>query len=182
MYLDLLACGMDKTLAHEFYSQIRCLSRANIVAQPHLKSWQVCFSYDYSTIIGNLLANYILRDMTLISRQTLNSTDNFQQTNRFFSFASAKRNRHLSSGLLRIFRGHGRFPKYIPKVTAKEKACCEKCTHSGYFVNVDKRTCLKDPFGKHCCHKACEALRRLKIGASSSMSFCCIRCRPLPCA
>lgn len=185
MYMDLISVGMDIDLATQFYEEVRCLSRANIFPVPELKAWEVCFSYDYSELVGNLLANYILRDMALDSKTAVNTTARLSETGRFFSFGRAQRARHARSSARRLFNLFGdgsRFRIYSAAVDRKERSCCESCTNKSYFVNVEKGQCIKDPFGTHCCHKACKSLGRLKIGASSSTAYCCKRCRPLPCA
>lgn len=181
MYLDLIAVGMDSGLAMRFYEEIRCLSRANVFPVPQQDAWEVCFSYDYSEMIGNLLSQYVLKDSSLL-KTSLSSTQRLQlnTTRRFFSLSSA--NSRRNSFLLAVLGDGSNFRLYASqKQQMLEKSCCEECTSRSYFVNVAKNECLKNPFGKHCCHLACKSLGRLKVGASSSTSYCCNRCRPLAC-
>lgn len=184
MYMDLISVGMDINLAKQFYEEIRCLSRANIFPVPQLRAWEVCFSYDYSELVGNLLANYILRDMAIVDshRSSVNVTRIIEPTaERFLSFGRVNE-RNRGKFLLYLFSDASSFRAYMAAEEKMEKSCCRSCPSSSYFVNVGKSQCLRNPFGKHCCHKACKSLARLKIGASSSSSYCCSRCRPLQCS
>lgn len=184
MYLDLIAVGMDVNLATQFYEEIRCLSRANIFPIPQLRAWEVCFSYDYSELVGNLLANYVLRDMAVVNsnKKSVNVSRNAEpMAQRFLSFGVVN-SRNRASFLLTLFGDASFFRAYKAAEEKREKSCCPSCPSSSYFVNVEKSQCLRNPFGKHCCHNACKSLARLKIGASSSTSYCCNRCRPLQCS
>lgn len=183
MYLDLIAVGMDSKLATEFYEEIRCLSRANVFPVPELKGWEVCFSYDYSELVGNLLGQYVLKDMALLNKNTVKPIQRqLNTTGKFFSLSSVSSSGQ-GSFLLSMFGDGSMYRLYASaKQQLLEKSCCERCTSSSYFVNVEKNACLEAPFGKHCCHLACKSLGRLKVGASSSTSYCCKKCRPLRCS
>lgn len=171
MYMDLLAVGMDETLARKFYREIRCLSRKHVRSVPHLRAWEVCFKYDYSELVGNLLGRYVKEDLELTESE--NSLATTTRVSRYsWSRSSYLRNLFRDSSAYRIYQG--------PQFKA-ETSCCVSCIHSNYFINLESGQCKRDPFGKHCCHTACKSLGRLKIGASSSTSFCCKRCRPMPC-
>lgn len=172
MYLDLLSTGMNEALATQFYEEIRCMSRANIFPVPELKAWEVCFSKDYSEAIGTLLAKYVHRDtVQALDEDTMNTTSRFV----FGRARKFNRGPYLRS----LFGDARRFRRYSGK---KQGTCCKRCRHRNYFVNIEHGQCLRNPFGKHCCHKACKSLGRLKIGASSSVSFCCRNCNPRTCA
>lgn len=202
MYIDLLAVGMKQTLAEEFYKQIRCLSRANIVPVPHYQAWQVCFTADYSQHIGTLLSNYVNQDFKLNPpvENTDTDTDSMSSTTRRsgilsrqvynnFGYSSAPvTDANRGSFLLFAFNDNHRFRIYRSADSSQARydervqtSCCESCTESTYFVNIEKNQCVQNPFGKHCCHNACKSLGRLRVGASTSVSYCCQRCNPLPC-
>lgn len=170
MYLDLISSGMNQVLATQFYEQMRCLSRSNIYPAPELKAWEVCFSFDFSAVVGNLLAKYVHRDVDPETKQ-----ETLPNTSRFIFGRSRRRATFLRS----LFGNSRTFRRYA---VVLEDACCRRCSHSRYFVNIEKGECLRDPFGLHCCHVACKALGRLKVGASRAISFCCRNCRPQRCA
>lgn len=195
MYIDLLAVGMKQTLAEQFYKQIRCLSRANIVPVPHHLAWQVCFTLDYSQHIGTLLSNYVNQDFKLNppveDTDSDESDDTASHSSRFMTHnfdSSSVTDRNRGSFLLMAFNQDQQFRIYRSSDTSQalyyertQTSCCESCPDINYFVNIEKNQCLLNPFGKHCCHKACKSLGRLRVGASSSVSYCCLRCNPLPC-
>lgn len=181
MYLDLISAGMKKELAQLFYEEVRCLSRANINPSPQQNAWEVCFSYDYSELVGNLLAGYVLKDSELFEPLIDPSTRTaVNSTSRFFSASAAVNQKR--SFLMTLFGDGQDFRLFGSKrEQLMQKSCCQTCTSGRYFVNVQRNECLRNPFGKHCCHVACKSLGRLKVGVSSSVSYCCPRCRPQPC-
>lgn len=171
MYIELVAVGMERGLAQQFYEEIRCLSRANIRPMSFAGAWQVCFSYDYSEVVGSLLGSYINKD------KALKHVVRIPQTSRFLFGRIHDRNR--GAYLIQLF---ARGQQNSRKVNIhKQTSCCPKCAKSTHFVYVGRNQCLRNPFGKHCCHKACKSLSRLKIGVSSSISYCCKRCGPDVC-
>lgn len=199
MYLDLLAVGMKRALAEQFYRQIRCLSRANLRVEEgdgdgnnnNIVAWQVCFEYDYSEMVGTLLSYYINEDFKL-NPPVKNDDDNVDNSalinpaTRFVQVDENNRGRYLLS----VFSQASSFRIYSPLAFStasgaieqrKQTSCCEECTDDNYFVNIERDQCLKAPFDNHCCHKACKALGRLKVGVHSSISYCCAKCSPLPC-
>lgn len=181
MYLDLIASGMNDDLAKGFYEEVRCLSRANINPAPQQNIWEVCFSYDYSEMVGDLLSQYINKDFNLL-QSSLDTSERtgVNSTTRFFSASSAAGRR--PTYFMSMFGDGRNFRMYSSREEQlMEKSCCETCASTRYFVNVQKNECLKNPFGKHCCHVACKSLGRLKVGVSSSIAYCCPRCRPQAC-
>lgn len=179
MYIDLIAVGMKRTLAESFYKEIRCLSRAHTSSVPNKHAWQVCFDQDYSEIVGALLAKYVSQDFKLsgVTGSDLTVSSRFLWGN----FGRVNNN-NRGSFIMHAFRSGASFRMYHTATETKvQTSCCKRCTKSHYFVNVERSQCLKNPFGRHCCHKACKSLGHLKIGMSSSVSYCCKRCVPLRC-
>lgn len=222
MYMDLLAVGMKRSLAQQFYRQIRCLSRQNTVTDPKTLTWSVCFNYDFSKHVGTLLAHYIKQDFKLKSpvaeqlkkekrNQLLEGTstlrnsiltsevENEPKTSSKYLFMSNdvspnEDNRGLY--LLLAFANANTFrlfSSYSSSQTSPEAllhnfqqqeqtSCCGGCPdEENYFVNIEQDQCALNPFGRHCCHKACKSLARLRVGVSSSISYCCSNSNPTPC-
>lgn len=166
MFIDLMATGMEETLAKNFYKEIRCLSRAHIREIPEFKAWEVCFHYDYSAVIGGLLSKYVKEDDTL-----LQDKDTLKTSSRW----------GMHSFLFNMFSDGQYFRVFGIRNQQKETSCCVACPRTSHFVNLEAGDCESNPFGRHCCHKACKSLGRLKVGASSGTSFCCKRCLPMSC-
>lgn len=213
MYLDLVAVGLKQTLARDFYLQVRCLSRRNTVVKQD-GTWEVCFSYDFSEHVGNLLANYILQDMQLnppvsTSSQSslpgstitrfLKNDGNLLTNMSAMAFAQYSLRRSQASRSLHLMlamESSDKFHLYMPVAQAtstrsiqyslvqkKQTSCCAICQDSkNYYPNIEHNQCVMNPFGRHCCHKACKALGRLRVGVASSTSVCCSRSNPTRCA
>lgn len=165
MYLDLRKSGLREKLAISFYEEIRCLSRANIKVVDG--GWSVCFSYDFSEVVGNLLAEYVLQDAAL-------------QKGSDVLVNSARLLTHGGYYLQSLYGSRAMY--YIYPNMILSTSCCRRCTNSNYFVNVEEGECLRNPFGTHCCHSACKSLGRLRVGVSSSTRYCCSQCWPMRCA
>lgn len=174
MYIDLIAVGMQKTLAKKFYEEIRCLSRSNIRPILSLNAWEVCFFYDFSEVVGKLLGKYVAEDESLLSTVRLPSTMSAK-------FLYGQTTPQGGSFLLNLFRDASHFRIYEPAEQKIQTSCCVSCIQDNYFLNIARDVCISDPFGKHCCHKACKSLGRLKIGASSSTNYCCEKITPMTC-
>lgn len=210
MYMDLLAVGMKKSLARQFYKQIRCLSRSNTVMNPDKLTWDVCFKYDYSKHVGVLLSHYIKQDAILKSpvenelknekiKKSVrfnNNNNNIKQLLTMRPLKSSARNLYVSDTvvptdynrglyLLLAFAKSNAFRLFTSNnllhFLTEQTSCCDECVDDNYFVNIEQDQCLLNPFGKHCCHKACKSLARLRVGASSSISFCCEKSSPSVC-
>lgn len=181
MYIDLLSVGVNEGSARQFYSEIKCLSRANARWMDHIPAIEVCFYYDYSQYVGTLLARYIAQDLDLgsplVSEKKLNESLPHQSRLLFGRVTDTNR----GSFLLNLFR-HVDNVRTFPKDRKKlMTSCCTGCHNRNYFVYLEEGVCMKDPFGKNCCHKGCMSLRHLKIGVGSSMRYCCRRCQPQIC-
>lgn len=211
MYLDLIAVGFKQTLARDFYLQIRCLSRRNTVVKQD-GTWEVCFSYDFSEHVGNLLANYILQDIQLnppVATSSLPGSSRFLEKNDgnlfLTNMSSAKAfvqyslRRSMAARSLHVvmsMESSANVHLYMPVAQAtnarsiqyslvqkKQTSCCTSCADNrNYYPNIEYNQCVLNPFGLHCCHKACKSLGRLRVGVASSTSVCCSRSNPTRCA
>lgn len=183
MYIDLIVTGMDETLAKKFYGEIRCLSRENIQRLTHLNAWQVCFSYDYSELIGNLLAKYINEDIELTNPTLFLPTSSRTPSSlpAFSKFLYGYKRSYSSSFLLNVFHKSNTFHHYRSSRLRSQTSCCKACAQVNYFVNLGANECRYNPLGRHCCHLACKSLSHLKIGAASSINYCCSRSAPKTC-
>lgn len=192
MYMDLIAVGMEQSLAQQFYRQVRCLSRKNVVADARTMTWNVCFSYDFSEHVGTLLAHYIKQDFKLHppvktpmpSSEPGNTLRMINSSNHFlFPYATvAPDNRGLfllfAFGDAEAFRVFSSVESYEQQ---RQTSCCVSCSDDNYFVNIEQDQCVLNPFGAYCCHKACKSLDRLRVGVSTSVGYCCKECNPKPC-
>lgn len=192
MYIDLIAVGMERSLAQEFYRQVRCLSRRNVVIDAKSMSWNVCFSYDFSEHVGTLLAHYIKQDFNLRppvitptpSPGSGNTLRMINTSKRFlFPYATVgPDNRGLF--LLLAFGDANTFRLFSSATSYEQQqqtSCCVSCADDNYFANIEQDQCVLNPFGAHCCHKACKSLGRLRVGVSTSVTYCCEKCNPMPC-
>lgn len=169
MLLDLLAEDVPKHIATAFYSEIRCLSRSNLVFDIRTGTWVVCFMNDYSQAVGELLAKYV--DATIVSAITREVSEDIMSTSA-----------HLMS--------HSTFFQDLLKQLnlgqsvrrgSIEDSCCRACFSSRYFAHLSHGVCGTNPFGRNCCHNICKSLSRLRIGMSHSVGFCCPRLYPQYC-
>lgn len=195
MYIDLVSIGMMRSLAEEFYRQVRCLSRANVRINPDTKEWQVCFSFDFSKHVGTLLANYIQQDMKLnppVKTVTPTPVVISRAVNKLSSGSSltneSVRQTNSVMNLLLLFQFAGSFRLYRDSNTVEARfdelertSCCKYCANPDYFVNLEYMSCISDPFGKHCCHTACKSLRHLRVGVATSIYYCCLNSNPQRC-
>lgn len=209
MYMDLLAVGMKRSLARQFYRQVRCLSRRNTVMNPDKKTWDVCFTYDYSKHVGILLSHYIKQDAILkspvkselqnekLKKQASSRTFSIKQLLRMSDTTRSEKNLYVSNGVIPTDHNRGLFlllafaksnafrlftSENLLAFLKEQTSCCDECVDDeNYFANIEQDQCLLNPFGKHCCHKACKSLARLRVGASSSISYCCENSNPSLC-
>lgn len=195
MYIDLISVGMTRSLAEEFYRQIRCLTRTNVRVIPETKEWEVCFSFDFSMHVGTLLANYIQQDAEMkppvkAASPSPSSINRMEVTNAsMLSFAGESVRQTTSfTNLLLLFQFAGTFRLYRDSNTLDARynelvktSCCKGCSNPDYFVNLEDMSCVRDPFGKHCCHTACKSLRHLRVGVTTSIYYCCLNSNPQRC-
>lgn len=194
MYIDLIAVGMTRALAEQFYRQIRCLSRANVRVVPETLAWEVCFSFDFSMHVGTLLAHYIQQDAELNppvktaspSPATVNRMEVMNTSRLSLTEGSVKQTSFTSLLLLfqfaesfRLYRDSNTFQARYDELV--KTSCCKSCASPDYFVNLEDMSCVSDPFGKHCCHTACKSLRHLRIGVTTSIYYCCLNSNPQRC-
>lgn len=194
MYIDLIAVGMARSLAEEFYRQVRCLSRANVRVVERTQQWEVCFSFDFSMHVGTLLAHYIKLDVNLNppvkSPSPLPSTVSRmgEAKSANTSLPGSTRQTSTLTSLLLLFQLAESFRLYRDSNTDWAKfnelvktSCCKSCADPNYFVNIEDMSCVSDPFGKHCCHTACKSLRHLRVGVATSIYYCCTMSNPQRC-
>ncbi|CAN8075794.1 unnamed protein product [Agarophyton chilense] len=141
MYIDLIMVGMDETLARKFYGEIRCLSRANIQPITYLNAWQVCFTYDYSELIGKLLAKYILEDISLSNPVLPPSSSRIYST---LPIASKFLYGYTSTAsttpfLFNAFHNYESFR--MDDSSTLITSCCKGCADTNYFVNLGVDNC-----------------------------------------
>lgn len=163
MLLDLLAQEVPETVAVEFYSEIRCLSRSNLFYDDKSRSFRVCFKKDYSRIVGQLLAKYIRPVFDELDRETSLKSLNPSVK---FSVPTTVRNADVDAVFAQLSAAE-------QKQLTLANSCCRKCATTGYFVNFQISMCVNNPTGAHCCHTVCKSLDRLKIGMSNSVGYCC---------
>ena len=173
MYLDLIAEGVPTKTAISFYSEIRCLSRSNLVFNNKANQLNVCFRKDYSRVVGKLLAKYV---EPVFSELDIDASDNILTTSSRMVLLNHTTVRQSEYDAL--FSSLNLNQKVA---TSLATSCCPACASTRYFPYFTANLCVTKPNGPHCCHTVCKALERIKIGMSESVSYCCPDLHPQRC-
>lgn len=176
MYLDLIAEGVPTKTAIAFYSEIRCLSRSNIVFNNKANQLNVCFRKDYSQVVGKLLAKFV---EPVFSELDVDASDNILTTTSRVILMNYTANLAIrQSEFDDVFDSLNTNSK---AATSLSTSCCPSCASTRYFPYFTTNLCVTKPNGAHCCHTVCKALERIKIGMSESVSYCCPDLHPQVC-
>lgn len=168
LLLDLLAERVPKNVAMDFYTEMKCLSRRNLVIDKKTKELKVCFRRDYSKVVGQLLAKHV--------EPVFDEMGTAVSTNKNILHTSSRVIDAQTKQLL------DELATNEAEALDLENSCCRTCYSTRYFVHTKPKMCVSTPKGAHCCHTVCKSLQRMQVGMSESVTYCCPDLHPQRCS